>query len=201
MAADVQRDYRDFRLARGAITYADQVALATELLRIPEVAKRIRQKNYRVILDEAQDTDPDQFFVLTEIAVPPSQGYVVIRPRAVHFSMVGDFQQSIYRDPHDLNHYRELHKALIKTRAAEELKFSATFRLDRAQLDFVNETFAKILNNEQGQVEFVELSPRPDILLGQVIRFDLGDDVDLKLTETERARIEAQRLAGWIRKT
>ena len=93
--------------------------------------------------------------------------------------MVGYFQQSIYRDPHDLNHYRELHKALIKTRAAEELKFSVTFRLDQAQLEFVNETFTKIFNPAEDQVEFVKLSLRPDILPGQVIRFDLGDDIDL----------------------
>src|SRR5207248_6426595 len=141
VAADVQRDYRDFRLARGAITYADQIALATELLRIPDVAKRIRQKNYRVILDETQDTDPQQFFFLMEITRPPAAAGEWLQtkadpPRSGHFAMVGDFQQSIYRDPHDLNHYRELHKALIKMRAAEELKFSATFRLDRAQLDF-----------------------------------------------------------------
>ncbi len=119
--------------------------------------------------------------------------------RAGHFSMVGDFQQSIYRDPRDLAHYRKLHQTLIDTRAAEELKFSVTFRLDRAQLDFVNDTFTKILNDAEGQVKFVELSPRPEILPGQVIRFELGDDVDLKLTETQRAQIEARRLAEWIR--
>ena len=113
--------------------------------------------------------------------------------------MVGDFQQSIYRDPRDLAHYRKLHQTLIDTRAAEELKFSVTFRLDRAQLDFVNDTFAKILNDAEGQVKFVELSPRPEILPGQVIRFELGDDVDLKLTETQRAQTEARRLAEWIR--
>src|SRR5438132_5570748 len=112
--------------------------------------------------------------------------------------MVGDFQQSIYRDPRDLAHYRKLHQTLIDTRAAEELKFSVTFRLDRAQLDFVNGTFAKILNDAEGQVKFVELSPRPEILPGQVIRFELGDDVDLKLTETHRAQIEARSLAQWI---
>lgn len=201
VAAEVQHDYRDFRLARGAITYADQVALTTELLRILDVAKRIREKNYRVILDEAQDSDPQQFFVLTEIAAPPSPDSGVIRPRPGHFSMVGDFQQSIYRDPQDLAHYRELHRALVEIRAAEELKFSVTFRLDRAQLEFVNETFAQILNNEQDQVEFVELSPRPEILPGQVVRFELGDEVDLKLTETQRARIEAQRLAKWVCQT
>ena len=206
VAAEVQHDYRDFRLARGAITYADQVALATELLHLPDVAKRIRERKYRVILDEAQDTNPDQFFVLLEMTRPPeATGEWFLNrefpPRPGHFAMVGDFQQSIYRDPHELNHYRELHKQLTNTRAAEELTFSVTFRLDRAQLDFVNATFPKILNNEQDQVEFVELSPHPEILPGQVIRFDLGADVDLKLTETQRARIEARLLAEWIRAT
>jgi len=206
VAAEVQRDYRDFRLAHGAITYADQVALAVELLRLPDVAKRIREKNYRVILDEAQDTDPQQFFVLLEMTRPVDAGGEWFEtkpdpPRPGHFSMVGDFQQSIYRDPQDLAHYRELHRAFVETGAAEELKFSATFRLDRAQLDFVNSTFAKILSNSEGQVEFVELSPRPEILPGQVIRFELGNDVDLSLTETQRAQIEARRLAKWISET
>src|SRR5260370_1302914 len=82
---------------------------------------------------------------------------------------------------------------------AEELKVSVTFRLDRAQLDFVNDTFTKILNDAEGQVKLVELSPRPEILPGQVIRFELGNDVDLKLTETQRAQTEARRLAEWIR--
>jgi ATP-dependent helicase/nuclease subunit A len=214
LAAEVQRDYREFRLAHGAITYQDQVALAAELLRLPDVVKRVREKDYRVLLDEAQDTDPEQFFVLLEITRPvgatgewlptkrdhpPSAGYSAAGPRPGYFCMVGDFQQSIYRDPGDLNKYRELHRALISTGAAEELKFSVTFRLDHAQLDFVNDTFPKILNNTEGQVEFVELSPRPEILPGQVIRFDLGDDIDASLTETQRAQIEAERLAKWIR--
>src|SRR5438094_6428727 len=206
VAVELQREYREFRLAHGAITYPDQVALASELLRLPDVAKRIREKNYRVIVDEAQDTDPRQFFVLLEITRPVEAHceWLELRqspPRSGRFSMVGDFQQSIYRDPADLNHYRELHRALIKTGAAEELTFSVTFRLDQAQLDFVNDTFPKILNNTEGQVEFVKLSPRSEILPGQVIRFDLGDDIDASQTETRRAQIEAQCLAKWIRHT
>jgi len=206
VAAEVQRDYRDFRLARGTITYADQVALATELFHLPDVAKRIREKNYRVILDEAQDTDPDQFLVLLEMTRPQDATGVWVKdrqapPRPGHFSMVGDFQQSIYRNPYDLAKYRELHQALIETAAAEELQFSVTFRLDRALLDFVNETFAKILNPAEGQVKFVKLSPRPEVLQGQVIRFELGSNVDPGLTETQRAQVEARRLAKWIRET
>jgi ATP-dependent helicase/nuclease subunit A len=205
VATEVQRDYRDFRLERGAVTYADQVALAAELLRLPEVAQRIREKNYRVILDEAQDTDPQQFFILLEIARPVG---VEVEPdlrarsqnsppRAGHFCMVGDFQQSIYRGPSDLAHYQEIHESLVTTGAADELKFSVTFRLDQAQLDFVNKIFSKILNNIDGQVEFVELTPRPDVLPGQVIRFELGD-VDLTLPEIRRAQIESRQLAKWL---
>ena len=204
VAAEVQRDYRQFRLARGAITYADQVALAVELLQRPNLTERIREKNYRVLLDEAQDTDPQQFLVLVEATRPLEARGEWLQdrqspPRSGQFSMVGDFQQSIYREPADLAHYRQLHRTLVETGAAEELKFSVTFRLDRAQLDFVNDTFKKILNNTEGQVEFVDMSPRPEVLPGQVIRFELGADVDLSLPETQRARIEAGRLAQWLR--
>ena len=206
VAAEVQRDYRQFRLARGAITYPDQVALAVELLRLPNVAERIRGKNYRVLLDEAQDTDPLQFLLLIEVARPvEARGQWLqdrhLPPRSGHFSMVGDFQQSIYRDPADLAHYRQLHRALVETSVAEELRFSVTFRLDRAQLDFVNDTFGKILNNTDGQVEFVEMNPRPEILPGQVIRFEVGGGVDLSLPETQRAKIEAELLAVWLHDT
>jgi ATP-dependent helicase/nuclease subunit A len=208
VAAEVQRDYREFRLAHGLVNYADQVSLAGELLRVPEVARRVREKNYRVILDEAQDTDPQQFCVLLEIARPADAGGAWISephahapPRPGHFCMVGDFQQSIYRDPADLAHYRELHELLVATDVATALKFSVTFRLDTAQLDFVNATFGEILNNEDGQVEFVELNPRPDILPGQVIRFDFGCDVDPASRDAQRAILEAAELAAWLSDT
>jgi len=207
-AVEVQGDYREFRLERGLVRYVDQVALAGELMRVQDIAQRVRQKNYRVILDEAQDTDPQQFFVLLEVARPPeaSGAWMDDPPSSVtpgpgHFCMVGDFQQSIYRDPADLARYRELHEALVATGAAEELKFSVTFRLDTAQLKFINATFGEILNNQGGQVAFVELNPRPEILPGQVIRLDFNCDVDRDLPELLRANLEARELAAWLRDT
>ena len=204
VAAEIQRAYRDFRFERGVVTYADQVALAVELMRRPDVARRIREKNYRVILDEAQDTDPQQFLVLLEITRPLKAPEIwretrQAPPRPGHFCMVGDFQQSIYRDPADLARYRELHNLLIEDRVAEEIKFSVTFRLDQAQLDFVNATFPEILNSCDGQVKFVELNGRPDILPGQVMRLDLESEVDLTAPELERAAQEARELAEWLR--
>ena len=194
VAVETARSYREFRLGHGAMTYADQVALAAALLRHPEAAQRIRAKNYRVILDEAQDTDPLQFDVLLEIARPPEAagawmeagagGSDVVAgvndpghsapPRAGHFCMVGDFQQSIYGSRADLPHYRRIHEALLESGAGEALEFSVTFRLDEAGLGWINAAFPALLHGAEGQVNFVRLNPRPTVLPGQIARCDLG---------------------------
>src|SRR6267378_1253439 len=208
VAAEVQRDYLDFRLDHGLVTYGDQIALAEELLQHPVAAPRIREENFRVILDEAQDTDPLQFSVLLEATRPPAASGLWLQdrhlgPRPGHFCMVGDFQQSIYWQRADLNYYRAVHEALIANTHGESLEFAVTFRLDQKQLDFVNETFREILNNEDGQVRFVELQPRPGILPGKVIRVPLVAKELLpegkKLKDYQKARIEAQYLAQWIK--
>src|SRR6267142_2487167 len=208
VAAEVQRDYLDFRLDHGLVTYGDQIALAKQLLQHPVAARRIREENFRVILDEAQDTEPSQFSVLLEATRPPEAKGLWLQdrrspPRAGHFCMVGDFQQSIYRERADLNYYRTVHQALIADKHGESLEFAVTFRLDQKQLRFVNETFREILNNKGGQVPFVELQPRPEILPGKVIRVPLVAKELLpegkKLKDYQKARIEAEYLARWIK--
>ncbi len=206
VAAEVQRDYLNFRLDHGLVTYDDQIALAQELLQHPVAAQRIREENFRVILDEAQDTEPLQFSVLLEATRPPEANGLWLQdrhlgPRPGHFCMVGDFQQSIYWQRADLNYYRAVHEALISEKNGESLEFAVTFRLDQKQLDFVNETFREILNNKDGQVRFVELQPRPKILPGKVIRVPLAKELlpdGRKLKDYQKARIEAEYLARWI---
>ncbi len=208
VAAEVQRDYRAFRVERGLLTYDDQIALALQLIQHPVIGRKIREKSFRVILDEAQDTDPRQFFLLLELTRPPEATGEWLEtkrdpPRPGHFCMVGDFQQSIYRDRADLSKYRRIHDTLVETGAAEALKFSVTFRLDTAQLDFVNKTFREILNSEENQVAFVELSPRPEVLPGQVLRFDLQPanlrpDPRGKVSDGRKAAEEARQLGEWL---
>jgi ATP-dependent exoDNAse (exonuclease V) beta subunit len=207
VAVEVQRDYLDFRLDHGLVTYGDQIALAEELLKHPVAAQRIREENFRVILDEAQDTEPLQFSVLLEATRPPQAEGLWLQdrrlgPRPGHFCMVGDFQQSIYWQRADLNYYRTVHQALIADKHGEGLEFAVTFRLDQKQLHFVNETFREILNNKGGQVPFVELQPRPEILPGKVIRVTLVAKQLLpegkKLKDYQKARFEAEYLARWI---
>ena len=204
VAAETARSYRAFRLEHGAMTYSDQVALAAALLREPDAARRIRAKNYRVILDEAQDTDPSQFDVLLEIARPPEATGAWLDdsgapPRAGHFCMVGDFQQSIYGGRADLAHYLHIHEKLRDSGAGDELKFSVTFRLDEAALGWINSAFPALLHGSDRQVSFVPLNPRPTVLPGQVVRLDLGDLPDLTdWKDWEKAVWEADRLAAWL---
>ncbi|MEY2544434.1 MAG: CRISPR-associated exonuclease Cas4 [Verrucomicrobiota bacterium] len=120
--------------------------------------------------------------------------------------MVGDFQQSIYRDRADLSKYRRIHDTLIETGAAEALQFSVTFRLDTAQLDFVNETFREILNDTEQQVAFVGLNPRPQVLPGQVVRLNLQPatlrpDPRGKVSDARKAAEEAKQLGKWLQET
>ena len=101
-----------------------------------------------------------------------------------------------------MNYYRAVHEALISDKNGESLEFAVTFRLDQKQLDFVNETFREILNNKDGQVRFVELQPRPNILPGKVIRVPLAKELlpeGKKLKDYQKARIEAEYLARWIK--
>jgi ATP-dependent exoDNAse (exonuclease V) beta subunit len=211
VATEVQRDYRQFRIERGQLTYDDQIALALELIKHPKIGREIRENSFRVILDEAQDTDPRQFSLLLELTRPPKATGDWLEtkadpPRPGHFCMVGDFQQSIYRDRADLSKYRLIHDRLIEVGAAEALQFSVTFRLDTAQLDFVNATFREILNDRDHQVAFVELNPRPQALPGQVVRLNLQPanlrpDPTGKVSDRRKAAEEARQLGKWLQET
>lgn len=208
VAAEVQHNYRAYRIERGLLTYDDQIALALELARHPEIGRKIRGKSLRIILDEAQDTDPRQFSLLLELTRPPEATGDWLEtkqdnPRPGRFCMVGDLQQSIYRDRADLSKYKRIHETLVETSAAEALKFSVTFRLDTKQLNFVNETFSEILNAKEDQVQFVELNPRPDVLPGQVLRMnlrptDLQPDPRGKVSDARKAAEEARQLGQWL---
>lgn len=208
VAAEVQNAYRDFRLDHGVLTYDDQIALADSLLQQPAAADRIRERNFRVVLDEAQDTDSSQFSILLEIARPPgARGHWLQTqsdpPRLGHFCMVGDFQQSIFGDRADLKQYRRIHDSLVAAGAAAALQFAVTFRLDEKQVAFVNATFPALLNDTEGQVNFVDLNSRPGILPGQIVRLEISPEegAGRKKSERQKADEEARQLANWIKKT
>src|SRR5690606_32842690 len=71
LAGELADRYRAWRFARGVQTYADQIDAAMAVLRDDELLDRMRGEGWRILLDEAQDTDPTQFAVLVELARAP----------------------------------------------------------------------------------------------------------------------------------
>src|SRR5438046_2174543 len=103
VAAEVQGDYREFRIERGLLTYDDQIALALELTKHPKIGREIREKSSRVILDDAQDTDPRQFSRLLELTCLPDPAGDWLETKTdrtgpAQFCRVGDFIESLSGD-------------------------------------------------------------------------------------------------------
>lgn len=204
VAAEVERDYRAYRLERGVLTYTDQVELALQLFENAEAARRIRNHQYRVILDEAQDTGIAQFGVLLESTRPPeARGLWPTEssdpPLPGHFCMVGDFQQSIFSQHADLPHYQAVHDALTAAPGGAKAEFSVSFRLDEQSIGFINQTFGEILQGE-GQVDFLPMQARPNALPGQILKVDFaGSNFPRGTPVRRKAAWEARELARWIR--
>jgi ATP-dependent exoDNAse (exonuclease V) beta subunit len=208
-ALDVARLYRDFRTARGYLTFNDQVELAAELLELPEAARAIRAENYRVILDEAQDTDRRQFYVLLSVAADPANPALELKgllPRPGHFCMVGDFQQSIHSQRADLRTYNEVRDLLKGQWGGEEIVLRQTFRCDREIVARVNALFPHVLSGEEEQVDYVPLQAKADANPGQVIRLPIRAEQSVPVGKKTTPdyllrRLEARQIANWIKDT
>ena len=146
LAAELSLRYRSWRFDRGIQTYADQIETALAVLGDTPMLERIRAEGWRVILDEAQDTDPKQFSVLVEIARPqgaplrtwPWKGGV--GPRPGHFCMVGDAQQGIYSTRVDIRNFQDHVAAFEAGNGGERLTFGVTFRAPRRVVRLLNGT-------------------------------------------------------------
>ena len=146
LAAELSLRYRSWRLDRGIQTYSDQIETALAVLADESMLERIRGEGWRVILDEAQDTDPKQFSVLVEIARPPGAqlrtwpGKGGVGPKPGHFCMVGDAQQGIYSTRADIRNFQEHVAAFDEGNGGERLTFGVTFRAPRRVVRLLNAT-------------------------------------------------------------
>lgn len=181
--------YIKFRIKNGKLRYDDLINLSIDLLHIPEVIREIESSPHIVLLDEAQDTDKQQFRFLIGIAQHILHDGIAIDigknfPVSGYFSMVGDQQQSIYCGRADLKFYKSLHAELIKNNNAHELIFSVTMRCPVEVTKFVNDNFSKIFQD----IKFVQLLPKPSAITGEV------DIIKIKKSSEEIESIRASSL-------
>lgn len=203
IAAQIAEAYRAYRLQRGQLTFDDQIDLALDLVRDPRASAMLRREGYRIVLDEAQDTDPSQFAILLELARPTdAEGFWFENggtpPAPGRFCMVGDPQQSIYGSRADLAVYEDIRRKLAENDGAEELRFTVTFRCDETIIDRVNELGPPMLHGRDRQAAFIPLKPRPDAGPGSVVRLRATGAPPDEEKVDRLALHEARELAKWI---
>ena len=137
------KNFLQFRIQQQRLFFDDLIEQALQLVQMtPEL------KNYYVILDEAQDTDPNQFQFLENLASPQKNLF----PLPGHFCMVGDPQQSIYNERADVHFYTQFHEKI--TKHGQALSFSVTMRFSQKIVDYVAQLFAPIFDGKNNQVSF-----------------------------------------------
>lgn len=204
VAVELARAYQAYRHQRGALTFDDQVSLAWKLVRDPVAGRRLREEGFRIILDEAQDTDPMQFGILMQLARPPTASDLTPQtheapPEHGRFCMVGDPQQSIYGKRADLAFYTKVRTLLAAAGAADELVFTVTFRCDQAIIRAVNDLVQPMFQSTDGQVDYHPLTARPDAGPGQVVRWKPEKPPEGVKGVNAVTLHEAHQLAAWLK--
>ena len=221
LAAELALRYRAFRIEHAVQTYADQVEAATALLSDAVTIDRIRQDGWRIILDEAQDTDEEQFRVLVEITRPSGAELGTwplgrgAAPRAGHFCMVGDGQQAIYGARADIRNFVRHIEAFCRGDCGELLTFQVTFRTPERVIEFLNRGLPLAFSAEQPfnlglppaegasapclQVQYAQLAAAPSRSEGDVWALPLRLPESPLSSVHEWMREEARQVALWLK--
>jgi len=204
LAAELSDRFREWRQEQGLQTYADQVEMAMRVLEDDQRLNAVRAEGWRVLLDEAQDTDPAQFRILVEIArpvgsgfgdwPPTSRGSTCSPPRAGHFSLVGDGQQAIYGDRADMANFLRHVGAFARGDGGQLLEFQVTFRAPHAVIDGLNATLPDAFGESRDynfgrpaepgatapklQVKYLPLAAGPNNVAGRLERLELDPPAD-----------------------
>jgi ATP-dependent exoDNAse (exonuclease V) beta subunit len=173
LAAGIALGYRDFRREQRLMTYLDQITWCRSLLDVPAILQQLRDRDWIVLLDEAQDTDASMFAILNEVTRPPGaivgdwpEKSAAAGPRPGRFCFVGDEQQSIFSSRANLGVYRKYIDAFTAGMGGEKLEFSVTMRCPQRVIGAVNGIFFHGGRLSQTHFAFRELHPKPDCVEG-----------------------------------
>ncbi len=221
LAAELALRYRAWRFDRGVQTYADQVEAALAVLQDEAMLEKVRAEGWRVILDEAQDTDAQQFAVLVEIARPSGArlgtwpGGGGPGPRSGHFCLVGDGQQAIYGDRADIRNFQRHLEAFARGDGGELLTFAVTFRTPHRVIAQLNATlpdaFSAAREHNLGlppadgapapllQVAYEPLAAGPENVEGHIGVLPLAPVEPGKLKVEAQLAAEVRQVAAFLR--
>ena len=150
LAEDLISGYNAYKRLHSKMDYEDLIVLTRELLEDRDVADWVLFKLDggidNVLIDEAQDTSPDQWAIIRAITEDFFNGESVKKQIRTIFA-VGDRKQSIYSfqgaDPREFENMRQYFSSRCKgVKDFEEVQLDVSFRSSAAILDMVNSVFS-----------------------------------------------------------
>ena len=208
LAEEMIKGYGNFKLVNSKMDYEDLIVLTKELLERRGVADWVLYKLDggidHVLIDEAQDTSPNQWSIVKALTEDFFSGN-----NARTIFAVGDKKQSIYSfqgaDVREFEKTKEHFKNKVKE--FEEVRLDVSFRSTQAVMDIVNEVFlgSKLSGvameephqpfriGEAGRVEFWNVvepieGENPDVWKKPVERV-VGDSTSSRLAKEIAKRI------------
>jgi len=200
-ASDLVALYCRQRHRDGLLTFNDQIGLTVNLLQRPKVLDEIRRRQFCVILDEAQDTDPRMFDILVEISRPPGAKWDTwpdagSPPQPGAFVMVGDPRQTIYERA-GTEKYLGIIKRFREGNGGELLEFSVTHRCSVRVVEAINRLFTGL---QDGAAPFDNLQPAGTALTGAAVGLPLRRSDPRQTHVDDVFRDEARQVAEWLRR-
>jgi ATP-dependent helicase/nuclease subunit A len=176
LAHEINRRVEQHKARLGALDFADLIHKTLDLLSRGDgawVLYKLDRGIDHVLIDEAQDTNPEQWEILRLITADFTAGFGAGAPRNRTLFAVGDPKQSIYgfqgAAPQEFETSRRRWMDLTRAAALrfEDVRLTVSFRSARAVLSAVDATFAvpqhfKGLSFEDAATGTVHESARPE---------------------------------------
>ncbi len=165
----VVNSYRLQRIRTGQVTYDDLLREAGGLVRKHAGVRSALQDRFsRILVDEFQDTDPEQASFLFALCASQLHGTDWRKDALIpgRLFVVGDDKQSIYRfRKADFQAFYTVCEA-IESQGGLHLKLSANFRSDTRICEWVNQAIGPLFANQTMpyQAEWQDLQPFKDVL-------------------------------------
>ena len=136
-------NYNKVKSKANKLTFQDLEQYAVQLLSKDEVAKVISDKYDYILIDEYQDINYLQEYIITSIS------------RGDNLFMVGDSKQSIYRFRQAVPEiFIDKQRRYSSGKEGFVTSFNHNFRSRKAILDYVNSVFAKAMTEDFGSINY-----------------------------------------------
>lgn len=209
------RAYGDAKQRAGAVDFNDLIARTAALLSQPGIADWIRfkldQRIDHILVDEAQDTNVDQWRIVGALAAEFFAGEGAKGDRVRTIFTVGDFKQAIFgfqgTSPEAFRAAQMIFQqyAMDAEHPFHDLSLDRSFRSTPAVLDVVDRTIATLradrLGLEQQEVHHISANPFPgEVLLWKPAVAGLSEEAEGEEDwAADQERLLAQNIARQIK--